>query len=198
MVLDTEDRNSSYTEAFAVTTNPLMNFACPRSLFKIEKYNTTKDSKENKVVHFGEKIVVVSHDEIFNQKLYLFSTLISPQCYSRFSRNQEVLVNSTKGYNSCWIIEHADPTLRFTMNGSPVALTDPFILRHCSTGRLLASDLIDYNNDYGREYEMCCHNFLSSNKYQQLVSEKIGKQKIDTKMKVELNQNIWRIIDKLD
>lgn len=194
LVGDTDDKNPNFDLAYSVTTNPLMNFACPRSLFQIEKYNTFSD----KYIRFGEQIVFSSHNLLTKEKLYLFSQLISHQSFSRFSRNQEVLLNSVKNYSTCWVIEHIDPTMRFSMEGKLVPVNEPFIIKHCSTGRLLASDLIDYNNDYGREYEVCCFNFMSSNKYQALISEKVGTLKVDTKMKVELEQNIWRVVDNLN
>lgn len=75
--------------------------------------------------------------------------------------------------------------------------TDAFVLRHCATGRLLASDIVDYYNDYGLEYEMCCNNFLSNNKYQTLVSEKVGNLKIDTVTRVEKEQNLFEFVDKI-
>jgi hypothetical protein len=42
MVLDIDDKNINYNAAFAVTTSPLMTFACPRSMFKFEKYDSIK------------------------------------------------------------------------------------------------------------------------------------------------------------
>lgn len=194
LVADSDDKNPNYKKAFAVTTNPLMNFSCPRNLLKFEKYN----NDGNKVIRYGENICIVTHDLLSEEKLFLFSQLISPQSYSRFSRNQEVLVNSKRDYSTCWVIENIDPTLRISVEGKPVSLDEPFILRHCATGRLLASDLIDYNNDYGKEYEVCCFNFMSSNKYQTLISEKVGRLKVDTKTKYELDQNIWRVVDNLN
>lgn len=193
MAVDTDDKNNAYDNAFAVTTNPLMNFACPRSLFKIEKYSQSN----NEYITYGEKIIFVTHSDIFNVDLYLHSSLISPQSYSRFSRNQEVLVSSDKGYSTCWVIEYPDSTLRYSMEGKPVSLSEPMIIRHCATGRLLASDLIDYHNDYGHEYEVCCNNFLTNNKYQTLLSEKEGKLKIDTKTRLEKEQNLWIIVDQI-
>ena len=95
-----------------------------------------------------------------------------------------------------WLIEYIDPSLRFSMEGRPVSTSEPFILRHCATARLLASDLIDYFNDYGHEYEVCGFNYMSNNKYQTLISEKDGKLKIDTTTKSEQYQNIWTIVDK--
>jgi hypothetical protein len=193
MVIDTDDRNNNYEAAFAVTTNPLMNFACPRSLFSIEKYSRNKN--DNGVVSYGEKICLVTHPEVYDKKLYLYSSLVNPMSSSRFCRNQEVLVINEKSYYTCWVIEHPDSTLRYSMEGKPIYTTDPFIIRHCSTGRLLGSDLIDYYNDYGHEYEVCCNNYVTSMKYQILGSEKEGKLKIDTKVKNEGEQNLWIIVD---
>jgi hypothetical protein len=212
LVIDTDDKNSNYSAAFAVTTNPLMNFPCPRSLFKIEKYcqkgkcnkntteiggNTNNNNTDSNIVTYGEKICIVSHPDIFLTPLYIFSSLITPQSFSRFSRNQEVLANSDYGYSSSWVIEHPDTTLRYSMEGKPVFIKDPFVIRHCSTGRLLGSDLVDYFNDYGHEFEVCCNNFLSTNKYQTLGAEKAGNLKIDTKTKLEKEQNVWVVIDQI-
>lgn len=194
LVGDTDDRNSNHKFAISVTTNPKMNFACPRNMFQIEKYDKSIDN----IVRFGDKVLISSHDLLNDEKLYLYSQLISPQSYSRFSRNQEVLLSSEKSYSTCWVIDHVDPTVRYSIEGNPIPIDEPFILKHCATGRLLASDLVDYNNDYGREFEVCCFNFMSTNKYQVLKAEKEGKVKIDTKLQVELNQNIWRIVDKLE
>lgn len=197
LVIDTDDKNSNYDNAFAVTTNPLISFGCPRSLFSIQLYdkNNSNNSEEKQIINYGQKIIILSHPLNFEKSLYLFSSLVTPQSYSRFSRNQEVLINSEISYNSCWCIEHLDPTLRFSLEGKPVSTNEPFIIRHCSTSRLLASDLIDYYNDYGNEYEVCCNNFLTNNKYQALISEKEGRIKIDTKTRLEKEQNVWFIVD---
>ncbi len=196
LVLDTDDKNPNYDSAFAVTTSPTMNFGCPRSLFKIQKFTKNQNSQGvSEIVTYGEKVIIVSHPDCFQKTLFLQSSLIGPQSFSRFSRNQEVLVNGEKTYNSCWIIDHPDTTFRYSLEGKAVMINEPFILRHCATGRLLASDLVDYYNDFGLEYEVCANNFLSTNKYQTLVSEKSGKLKIDTKTRVEKEQNIWRFLD---
>jgi hypothetical protein len=197
LVIDTEDRNQNYENAFAVTTNPLINFACPRSLFKLEKFENKSNSSNPQTINYGDKFNISTHPEIFNEPLYLFSTLSNPYSHSKFSHNQEVLVVNQKNYNTSWIIEHPDCTLRYSMEGKPVSLMEGFIIRHCATGRLLASDLIEYFNDYGKEYEVCCNNYVSQNKYQTLIAEKEGKLKIDTKTRTEKEQNIWGIVDQI-
>lgn len=104
LVMDTDDKSPSYDEAFAVTTNPMINFPCPRSLFAIEKYDKTNNDP---YVYYGEKICIYSHDNIWKNKvfylliqLYMFSSLVTPQSYSRFSRNQEINMNSDRSYSS--------------------------------------------------------------------------------------------------
>jgi hypothetical protein len=187
--IDTDDKNPNYKIGCSVTTNPIMNFACRRNLFKFEKYG----SSDSNIITYGEKILILSHSDLLNEPLYLFTTLVTPQSYSRLSRNQEVLAVNEKSYYACWVIDHIDSSLRMAMEGTPVNVSDSFTIRHCSTSRLLASDLVDYFNDYGHEYEVCCNNFQSKNKYQTLVSEKEGRLRIDTKVRTELDQNIWKI-----
>jgi hypothetical protein len=189
--IDTDDRNPNYKIGCSVTTNPIMNFPCRRNLFKFEKYGTSNSN----IITYGEKILFISHSELLNEPLYLYSTLVSHQSYSRFSRNQEVLAVDEKSYYACWVIEHIDSSIRMAMEGTPVKVSDPFMIRHCSTSRLLASDMVDYFNDYGHEYEVCCSSFQSKNKYQTLVSEKEGRLRIDTKLKTELDQNLWKIVE---
>jgi dolichyl-phosphate-mannose--protein O-mannosyl transferase len=190
LAIDTDDRNEYFDMACAVTTNPLMNFSCRRNLFKFEKYSRTDKSN---TIKYGEKICITGHSDLINIPLYLHSTLVSPQSFSRFSRNQEVLVVNEKSYNTCWAIEYIDSALKVATEGSPVRAGDQFLLRHCATGRLLASDMVNYFNDYGNEYEVCCHNFQTTNKYQTLISEKEGRLKDDTKIRTECEQNIWQI-----
>ena len=205
MVIDIDDRNFSYSAAFAVTTSPLVNFPCPRSLFKIEKYtdkkqinmnNTTTPANEPSVVHYGDKIVFVAYPAMYKNPLYLCSTLITPLSFSRFSRNQEVLASEDQNYNNCWCLEHPDLTLRYSMEGQAIKVGEKFVVKHCATGACLASDLVNYLNDYGNEYEVSCRNFLTPNKYQTIEAEKDGRLRIDTKTRVEFNQNIWTIIDR--
>ena len=100
MVLDIDDKNINYNAAFAVTTSPLMTFSCPRSMFKFEKYDSIKhfnclpEVQPVDQVCFHDKIRIVCHPSVYESPFYHITPLISPFSYSRFIRNQEVLISS--------------------------------------------------------------------------------------------------------
>ena len=74
LVMDTDDKSPSYSQAFAVTTNPLMNFPCPRSLFAIEKYDKTN---QDPFIYYGEKICIYSHNDSWTDKVYKWLTILA-------------------------------------------------------------------------------------------------------------------------
>jgi len=49
------------------------------------------------------------------------------------SRKQEVCVINSDVFNTVWCIEHADPKIRFEMNGEPIRFTDPVLIKHIFT-----------------------------------------------------------------
>jgi hypothetical protein len=57
-------------------------------------------------------------------------------------------------YNTVWIIEDANPTTRLDNVGKAVPANEPVIIKHAATCFLLASDEVDYRNDFGLEYEV--------------------------------------------
>lgn len=203
MVIDTDDKNLNYTAAFAVTTSPVVNFPCARSLFKFEKYidkkdinsSINRDFRYSPILTYGDKVCIIAYPAMYKDPLYLYSCQVSPFSFSRFSRNQEVLVNTEESYNNCWTLEHPDQTYRYSSVGKPIRSDLPFIIRHSATGACLSSDLVNYVNDYGNEYEMSCKNYLTGNKYQQVVAEAEGRLRIDTQLKTEELQNIWVAVD---
>ena len=203
MVLDIDDKNINYKAAFAVTTSPLMTFSCPRSMFKFEKYNPDKhfncvpENEPSSEICYHDKIRIVAHPSVYEVPLYLFSPLISPFSYSRFSRNQEVLISSEESFFNCWTVEHIDPSKRLDVQGQPVPSNEPFLIRHDQTGKLLSSDLIDYFNDFGHEYEMCANNYLPYGRYQKILPAKMKEDKVSEVQcnRVERPENIWEVVD---
>lgn len=59
-----------------------------------------------------------------------------------------------KNYNTVWTIEDMNPLTRKESIGKAVPANGGVIIKHCGTGHLLASDLVDYRNDFGMEYEV--------------------------------------------
>jgi len=59
-----------------------------------------------------------------------------------------------KNYNTVWTIDDLNPTTRKENIGQPVPANTGILIRHSATSNLLASDLVDYRNDYGMEYEV--------------------------------------------
>lgn len=194
LVVDLDDKNPNHEFACAVTTSTKTNFPCPRSLIEFQKFD--KKASKNEVVNYGEKVYLKFHSKL-DMNLYLYSSMLTPQVFSKYSRNQEVLATQEQNYNCAFVLEHLDSSLRYSAIGQPVSLKDPFIIRHCATGQLLATDFIDYNNDYGREFEVCCSNFMTTNKYQTLNSEREGRLMVDTKTRTEKDQNLWMVIDNI-
>ena len=67
-------------------------------------------------------------------------------------------------YNVVWRVLHADPNLRTKSIGEPVMANEPVLIEHCATAHYLASDNIEYRNDFGMEYEVCVHSYCTKNK----------------------------------
>lgn len=101
-------------------------------------------------------------------------------------------------YDTIWTIEYVDPKKRNAMKSSPVELGQPILLKHSGTAHYLASDLIEYRNEFGLEYEVSVHSYGTLNKSQNLILEKTGKLSRETPTKSQQDQNIWCFIGSQD
>jgi len=84
------------------------------------------------------------------------------------------------------------------MKAQPIELGQPVLLEHCGTSHYLASDLIEYRNDFGVEYEVSVHSYATLNKSQSLSLEKSGKQAAGAPTKFQEDQNIWSFVASRD
>lgn len=96
-------------------------------------------------------------------------------------------------YNTVWKIEHGKPQMRLSSRGSPVEANSPVVIEHCATAHLLASDKLQYRNDFGMENEVNVHSYSTANKSQALKLEQVGKLTRDEPTKFANEQNIWMI-----
>ncbi len=158
---------------------------------RITKGDTDPIDYPDEIIRYGQKIRIQANKFLTGKNLYLHSCPISPLCYARFSRNQEVCMHVKKIYNTVWTVEPSNPMKRKIDFGKPVPANGAMIIKHCATGHLLASDDIDYRNDFGLEHEVCVHNFSTKNKSQNLALESAGAISSDTATKFQQDQNIW-------
>jgi hypothetical protein len=49
-------------------------------------------------------------------------------------------MSAIPGYNNVFIIEHIDPNVRFEMQGQPVKVGEPMLIRHCASQHFVGSD----------------------------------------------------------
>ena len=107
-------------------------------------------------------------------------------------------MNTKPTFDTVWMVQHGDPNLRFLKKSDPVPVNEPIILEHCGTSHYLGSDIVDYRNDFGTEYEVCVHSFATLNKSQQLSLEKTGKLTRDLPTKFQVDQNVWAFVTSKD
>jgi len=105
------------------------------------------------------------------QTLYLKSVAESPLHHSKYSRFQEVSATGKPGFETNWEIEAVDPNNRFELSGEPVRANGPLLIKHSSTCHFLASDLVEYKNTHGTEFEVTVHSYQTNNKSQNLALE---------------------------
>jgi hypothetical protein len=67
-------------------------------------------------------------------------------------------------YNTVWKILHSNANLRIPSLGQAVPANEPILIEHCATSHFLASDNINYRNDFGSEFEVCVHSYSTNNK----------------------------------
>ena len=71
------------------------------------------------VIRYGQKFQILANPRLVkNKKLYVQSTYVNEQRYSKVSRQQEVSLCAKETFENAWIIEYFDPKLRFEMNGT--------------------------------------------------------------------------------
>lgn len=89
LVFDLGDKISTHDEAYASTSSKKANTPSARNIFVLVKAED-EDEYDDDIIRFGQKIRIQANKFITGKNLYLHSTQISPLCYARFSRNQEV------------------------------------------------------------------------------------------------------------
>ena len=133
-----------------------------RSVFQIVPAH--KYVASDRVVCYGDKIRLVSHEAYAPQPVALASRLKNPTTFSLPSHLQEVYATAAQPFPhaSVWTIEHFDPLLRDEAEGHPVPANGRVIIRHCATNACLAST--GKSTAPGAPTEVCVHTFFNTHK----------------------------------
>jgi len=180
----------------AATTTGIVTKPTVRNVFTIERASD-KDGfgADDALVHYGQDFVLsLEPFADMTAKTYLHSEMISPLSTSKFSAKQEVLLCPAKSGKGLWQLQWPDVKQRFENDGMLVRTDVPLVLKHVHTGRCLASDKINYTNMFGNEYEIHAHNYVSTNKTQNLSSEAKGSITGDYQLRRTGLENIWSIV----
>ena len=170
LACDPQEKMSDDTFA---TTSTWYTEPCARNTFVIKRWEGRGDKKDamfdfqDDIVHFGQKIQFMCNPVLVGgQECFLSSAPRTPTSFSRYSRNQEVCINTAGNWMSVWEVQYLDPQFQMEMEGQAVPTNAPIALLHCGTRQHLASDVIKYKNDFGTEYEMFCKTFADIEKCQ--------------------------------
>lgn len=163
LVANIGEKIATYEEAYAVTSSPHISGPNARCIFLVERVNPADGYADN-VVHYGQEVKFVTNPALHSRRLFLKSTPHSPLHHSKYSRFQEVCVTNMDSFDTVWTIEGIDPNTRFEAEGEPVLANAPLLVKHKSTCHFLASDKVDYKNDFGGEFEVTVHSYATKNK----------------------------------
>lgn len=83
------DKIITHDEAYANTSSSKANVPSARNIFVLNKVEGEDDYTDD-IIRYGQKIRIQANKFMTGKNLYLHSCQISPLCYARFSRNQEV------------------------------------------------------------------------------------------------------------
>jgi len=187
------DKLMKSADAYAATTGPNSN-GCVRNVYTIERADPS-DGFEDDMLHYGQsfRLSLEPFADILS-KAYLHSECVSYLAAAKFSRHQEVVMYAGQNGNTLWQLLHPDTQQRFEKEGFEVPAGEPVCIRHVQTGSFLASDKIAYNNIFGLEFEVHCHHYYSTNKTQNLTSEKKGEITGDYQLRRHGLPNIWTVV----
>ncbi|CAI8035153.1 Cilia- and flagella-associated protein 161 [Geodia barretti] len=136
---------------------------CPRNVFVITSYGE-QEAKEGEVVCYGQPVALVTLPDEGGQ-LGLHSDRATFTKHSRFSREQEVLLEEDISYNSAWKFICFSQDERLETEGTPVPANTRVFLNHCKTNHNLAvHEEWTYKTPFGRELEVTGHTHLNTHK----------------------------------
>jgi len=179
--------------ALATTAGPNNN-PCVRNVFMIERASND-DGFDGNTLHYGQ-LFRLTCAQLLEFPMYLHSEPVSPLAASKFTRRQEVVMLAKPNGSTLWRVLFPDTRERFEMDGQEVPANEECCLQHVQTGSFLSSDKVPYDTLFGREFEVCGHAALSTNKTQNLAAERKGEITGDYALRRHGLSNIWTLVSK--
>jgi len=181
------DKDPRDPESHSVTCSQIAQ-PCARNTFSLVKYtpdqshNTTFMSNFDKEeLCYGQTVLIQinpvaqEHFDITQKPLFLTSSIVDTNHFSKVTNNQEVRLTPSTGYASAWKVVPLRAIHREVAEGEPVAAGAAVALKHCATNADLCCLGVNQKNDFGTEFEMCCYTAGSSGKRWKLHKEVLGK-----------------------
>lgn len=186
--VDLSTEINSLEKGFAVTTSTLTQAPVARNVFTIEPFGS---SQLGDPLLLGDKFRLRASDKLIPGGAYLASQLVSTQSFAKHSRHQEVYVTTTNTTaDTVFRAAFKDVGTRFEMEGSPVPANAELVIQHVLTGAALStSKRFEALNDYGKEFELAAHSFISAKKKQGLEQEATGRTTSDIPVRAETSEN---------
>ena len=137
-----------------------------RSVYRLVKEGSPDLFTADEYVRFGQKLRVEANPFLFGKGLQLASAKQTPTVCAPLSQKQIAYLTAAKpNADGLWILDHADPVLRFEMQGEIVKAGEPLLIRHVTTCVYLgADDSYKIKNDFGSENEVHCSSHSTNNK----------------------------------
>lgn len=168
-VQDADPRSGEASCAVSASTHPA---PVARNTFSFEKYTPRASAFltqtwDDESVRYGQKVRVVLNASAGGlggeSKLYLRSFAVSTTRAAKLSRKCEVAASTgAASYECVFEVLTPDPAKRLVSEGVPLMAGAPVVLKHCQTNQCLAVPGFSFPNDFGHEFEVCGHTFVSA------------------------------------
>jgi Ca2+-binding EF-hand superfamily protein len=192
--VDINDRSDpTRDDGFAVTTSKMTQGNVARNTFVIEAVK--KNANKGDVLNYGDQFRLRINPRLKGQGFYLASQPKSYMSASKKARCQEVTFSSTRNFDTVWRVELKNHSRRVVATGSPAKANEEVIIVHCGTAAPLASDTkFRVPNDYGIEWEVHAHSYVSIFKKQEMQALHNGSTTVEQPVRSNQKQNHWAFL----
>lgn len=196
---------STTSESYQVSASPGESKSGPspvaRNTFVVMKW--PKFNYQDNLLRTGQPFLLAANpslrvDEqtgLLRPPVCLSSRIVSTMNYAQMSNHQQVtLVGGEIRYECVWVVDNISDR-NYHSKGEIVQAGNPYIITHGATRSPLAADpAFPMATNFGGEYEVACHPYLSTKKTLTMIREKDGITTGDVGQRRQGSQNFWRFV----